>query len=231
MHLSAKQSKYNRNRFLGFTVAEVLTTLLIIGVVASLTVPPLFHNYQESVMKARFRKAYQQLNTAWGMAVVEEPNKYTGRGGWSCTWPDGVTQNYNISDRRDDALLKQLNNLKRCAADECWPDEFEYSSIDLYAWNSQFIYDNVYKTPDNMCISFSGYRRDEVHLILDTNCKKGPNKLGEDIYSLLLGADGVIYFLTDSKATNDKPVKDGHVCPYGNNISGKTYNLRRNLFK
>ena len=39
--------KHHVNKFLGFTLAEVLITLGIIGIVAALTIPALIGNYQK----------------------------------------------------------------------------------------------------------------------------------------------------------------------------------------
>ncbi|MDR1168335.1 MAG: type II secretion system GspH family protein [Heliobacteriaceae bacterium] len=52
----------------GFTLAEVLITLGIIGVVAALTMPALISNYQQMVVKTQFKKAYAVLQNAWGLA-------------------------------------------------------------------------------------------------------------------------------------------------------------------
>lgn len=43
----------------GFTLAEVLITLGIIGVVAAITIPALISNYQISVNKTKLKKLYQ----------------------------------------------------------------------------------------------------------------------------------------------------------------------------
>ena len=45
----------------GFTLAEVLITLGIIGVVAALTMPSLIANYQKMVLKNQFKKAYSTV--------------------------------------------------------------------------------------------------------------------------------------------------------------------------
>lgn len=48
----------------GFTLAEVLITLGIIGVVAAMTIPTLVTNYQDKVMVNKAKLAYSQLNNA-----------------------------------------------------------------------------------------------------------------------------------------------------------------------
>ncbi len=55
----------------GFTLAEVLITLGIIGVVAALTLPSLIQNYREQAIVARVKKFYSVFSQAYAMAVLE----------------------------------------------------------------------------------------------------------------------------------------------------------------
>ena len=54
-----------------FTLAEVLITMGIIGVVAAMTLPTLIAKYQEKVTVTKLKKAYSVLNSAYKMAVVQ----------------------------------------------------------------------------------------------------------------------------------------------------------------
>ena len=54
-----------------FTLAEVLITLGIIGVVAAVTMPTLISKYKEQVMLTKLKKAYTELYTALRMASVD----------------------------------------------------------------------------------------------------------------------------------------------------------------
>ena len=54
-----------------FTLAEVLITLGIIGVVAALTLPALIANYQKQVIKEQFKVAYSLMQQAWKKAEVD----------------------------------------------------------------------------------------------------------------------------------------------------------------
>ncbi len=56
---------------LGFTLAEVLITLGIIGVVASLTIPSLINNYKEKELITRTKKTYSVIQNAILLAQVE----------------------------------------------------------------------------------------------------------------------------------------------------------------
>ena len=55
----------------GFTLAEVLITLGVIGVVSALTMPALIKKYQQHVTVTQLKKAYTELNQAVKFAEAE----------------------------------------------------------------------------------------------------------------------------------------------------------------
>lgn len=55
----------------GFTLAEVLVTLGIIGVVAALTIPAVITNYQKQETLSRLKKAYSIVQQAIKLSEVE----------------------------------------------------------------------------------------------------------------------------------------------------------------
>lgn len=62
----------SKNQLLrGFTLAEVLITLGVIGIVASLTIPQLIKNYQAKVLETAFKKSYSNLSKAYLMTLQE----------------------------------------------------------------------------------------------------------------------------------------------------------------
>lgn len=54
-----------------FTLAEVLVTLGIIGIVAAMTLPALIQNYQKKVLKNQFKKVYTTLYNAIKLAQAK----------------------------------------------------------------------------------------------------------------------------------------------------------------
>ncbi len=62
-----------------FTLAEVLITLSIIGIVAAMTLPMLIVNYQKKVVATNVKKAYTELNQIIQFAVSD----YGDPSGWS----------------------------------------------------------------------------------------------------------------------------------------------------
>ena len=66
--------KYNggfMKKFFAFTLAEVLITLGVIGVVAALTIPTLISQHQKKVYVTQFEKAYNTITNAFRLMQAE----------------------------------------------------------------------------------------------------------------------------------------------------------------
>lgn len=61
----------------GFTLAEVLITLGIIGIVAALTLPSLIVNYQKRIVVTRLQKFTSSMKQAHNLISIDEPD-YAG---------------------------------------------------------------------------------------------------------------------------------------------------------
>ena len=56
---------------LGFTLAEVLVTLGIIGVVSAMTIPTLMQNHQRKVYVTQLHKVYNEFQQAVTLQITE----------------------------------------------------------------------------------------------------------------------------------------------------------------
>ena len=56
----------------GFTLAEVLITLGIIGIVAAMTIPTLMTNNQSKKLKSQFLKSYSTISQAYRLMLEND---------------------------------------------------------------------------------------------------------------------------------------------------------------
>lgn len=63
----------------GFTMAELLITLAIIGIVAALTIPSLVQKYKERALITSLKKFYSTFSQAVNLAVANEGYEFTSQ--------------------------------------------------------------------------------------------------------------------------------------------------------
>lgn len=159
----------------GFTLAEVLITLGIIGVVAALTLPNLITQYQKSATVQGLKVAYSLLSQAVQKSVSEN--------GEINEW------DYSLSsaDFDETYLIPYLKIVKKCEGAECIStDDFhgyyqlngsKYTQIDKsYILSNGMI---LMKDAAGISLGFIVY-------MIDINGNKRPNKMGRDIFSFYL---------------------------------------------
>ena len=112
---------------LGFTLAEVLITLGIIGVVASLTMPSVIANYQKEKTVSYVKKFYNEINNAVRMAVVDN-------GDVELWMEDPRTTNYSANlTFVQNYILPYINYLK---VDNCYSTRAcVYLSYGMFTYN------------------------------------------------------------------------------------------------
>src|SRR5574344_2725153 len=93
------------NRKNAFTLAEVLITLGIIGVVAALTIPTLMQKTQDREAVSKLKKVYSTISNAYNLAVNDE-------GAPADNWVNTVTQ-------MGDTFMKYLSVTKDCRSGNC----------------------------------------------------------------------------------------------------------------
>lgn len=177
-----------------FTLAEVLVTLGIIGVVAALTMPSLVGNYQKKVNIAGLKKAHSVLSQAC-MNIVRERGIDTFA---MCS--------VNDSQCLGDMFKSELKLLSGTLwtpnsgiAEGCWedkeitnPQEVHYCTVT--ADGIVYDFDMEWPRTEN---KVNGY------ILVDINGLKKPNKFGRDRYafSIINNTDITVY--KSSAVVND----------------------------
>ena len=182
-----KSNFKNKN---GFTLAEVLITLVIVGVISAMTIPTLINKTQDQELKSQFVKAYSIMSQA---VYKTEMNDFAGY--VACYYPkDGLEggAQWGQCAAFYNALVKNLQVQKVCKGNAlsggCIPVYKKYhtdsSNCPLYCENGINVSDYSYVLSDGQIIILWG--SGGPLFLVDINGHKGPNAPGKDLFSFEL---------------------------------------------
>lgn len=193
-HVGTPDSK---QRF-GFTLAEVLITLGIIGVVAAMTMPTLIQNHQKRSLEVATKKFYSMMSQAVRQYMADEGvddlrNTPIAREYYNDNYGDGGSEKANKAFESQ-FLNKYLKVIKKCEnSSECFANGYkgwggtEEGGISK---DYDFGYGNTYVLSDGSVTKIA--IRPFIDMWVDVNGKKGPNRVGYDLWSMDIFYDGVI---------------------------------------
>lgn len=179
-------------RTFGFTLAEVLITLGIIGVVAAMTMPTLIQNQQKRSLEVATQKFYSMMSQAvkqymadYGvddlrnspLTVVNDTDSEVDRAQKAC----------------EDFVQKYLKVVKVCE-DGCFADTYTRQNGEVGAIGSSAdFYTGKFVLADGAVLDlWAGDKSWPIFLYVDVNGRKGPNKIGYDLWSMSIFYDGTI---------------------------------------
>ena len=203
-----------------FTLAEVLITIGIIGVVAAMTLPMLKANIEERVNTERQVNVVQKITKA--MEVMKS---------------HGELYDFNSTDEFVDGLQRYIKIVKRCDSEhiaECWPtetvrnpDNEVYQVKDAKRRNNLGFLDN--QTNENVGLVLA----DGASLIMTynpSNVNSSQNEVSKTINKSLPIGDGKTkdYAYTTDVTSGIAFVMDvnGKGAPNKETIAGKYYDIR-----
>ena len=220
----APENSFLKGKTRGFTLAEVLITIGIIGLVAAMTMPMLIANHRKQVMLTKVKRTYNVLNNALERAKVDYG---TDVNGWYL--PKSGSQLEKSMFFVETYMLPYLNTVYYCKnkfeVSYCTEkkynirgDDWAYIGPVSEDFGTSFVLNDgvyVYVTVGEFAYTPSAGGYDEtinrVVIQFDIDNYKGYNKLGYDIFMLELGgAEGL------SKRNDADKNK---FLPYGHNSS------------
>jgi len=162
----------------GFTLAEVLITLGIIGVVAALTMPAVINNTQKKQLEAALKKNYSVLQNAIQHAAYEEGQPIN-------------RANYMDLDEFRALLARNLNVAKDCGMLSCaGRDVYKTFDKSINA-NSNWIDNGQLLLNDGSLLMIENTSSTIYCISVDVNGpKKPPNIWGYDLFTFQLMSDG-----------------------------------------
>ncbi len=185
-------------RKFGFTLAEVLITLGIIGIVAAMTMPTLIQNYKKKVILTHLKKSYAVIQNAFALSAVNN--------GEFSTWPTG--ESIDVNSYFNIYLKPYFNGVKLCnTSKDCGYDARMFYNSTLVTTNPTRILfqlndgtiilfmKNTYDSKDN--IVYTNY------FYMDVNGAKKPNETGKDVFMLQRDSNAINAYNSDICTEND----------------------------
>lgn len=182
----------------GFTLAEILITLGIIGVVAAMTIPILVSNYQKQQWATQLQKSYTLFNQALEQISLD----YGCSGDLTCT---GLFDNSTDASAFGNVITSYMKVSKNCALSDglgCFTNSAQpnydgtgspYTTYDSSTTTYKFIAIDgvtmVITDYSNGCTTNLGakqYSRSCGSVWFDVNGLKGPNYRGRDIFAFII---------------------------------------------
>ncbi len=145
----------------GFTLAEVLITLVVIGIIAAITVPLIMANHKRVEYASKIKKFYSNMNNAIKQAEIEQG------------LPIYLWEFDDFHDLLDNYLGKYLNYIKIEDSSTCMPGCTNVYLSDGTRFGFDCMGSSTLLTANNAS---------DICVIYDVNGEKGPNEWGRDFF-------------------------------------------------
>ncbi len=188
--------RYARNDAHAFSLAEILITLVIIGVIAAITVPSLINKTNNQEYVSRLKKVYSVLAQATNQIIAEEGTPRADKGGWASStlnvyslYKKKLIDAQDCSDAKGCVLqgkLKYLDNSGTTATDFS-QENISFRKLVLND-GTQVVFDEI----NGECNATSMQDTDIcAFLFVDVNGSRKPNTLGRDVFYFIIKEKGL----------------------------------------
>ncbi len=186
-----------------FTLAEVLITLGIIGIVAAMVIPSLISSYQKHVTVTRLKQTYAQLAQAIKLSEGENGDV----SGWNMgTSTSTVTEESETFVKT--YIMPYMKYLHVCDGSKSHcssiPKKNLQNTPDI---NNQKLYGVI--LTNGIELKFDP-RDSHVHVLVDINGPATPNIRGKDVFSLAIKKDVIIPDFVNSLPSGLYMVGEGY---------------------
>ena len=195
----APENKLLAGRKIGFTLAEVLITIGIIGIVAAMTIPMLISGYKKSVVVSSLQKNLSLFSQAVQLAEAKH--------GFTDEWPYCNEDNSRECTEEffNNYLLPELKVIKVCTPEEseiCWTEPKSLSGQTGYLTGEASSHVRALLSNGSSIFMWAGAQntqRPHWQIWIDIDGPmKGPALIGGDVFGLYLYyktsiVDGILY--------------------------------------
>lgn len=196
----------------GFTLAELLIALGIIGAIAAMTIPSLMTSVNNKILATKLKNNIQALETLIGSQMID--NKTNDLSKTDFADPDKLLTNKNFDTVKictGDTAYKDCWKVKKAAEEEGAEDiagdvSYKYlGNLDVtkipFGKHRTIIMKNGAIMNYNLCtvVTQTHCTNDDIGFFdIDVNGNDGPNIVGRDAFTFLITKKGVIRGYDDS---------------------------------
>ena len=192
------QKLYETPNF-GFTLAEVLITLGIIGVVAAMTIPTLISNYQDKVQETRYKKAKNILINGYKLMMSKEQVFDVSNLDIMRQFEDMPSlasahrEVFKILQDSESGLDKDNLPVDYIITDSTDPSPFSWTDVPF-----------VFQVADGSLYGIeSGEDLKNFYIYADINSSTGPNTVKKDLYKFIVAGNGNVADVSNELEENN----------------------------
>ena len=198
----------------GFTLAEVLITLGIIGVVSAMTLPTVIENYKKQKTVSQLKKVYTTLNQALKLSETQN-GEYAN---WDNASDIGAKEYFDKYWKPYLKVVKVCESYVDCNYENI---PWKYNNGTSFAYNFMSKNSRIpFFTIDGVLINIfvlSGVNLENIDnkIIVDLNGGLPPNTFGKDVFLFLRTEKGIIYpygYNTGTNSINSNCKHNGTYC-------------------
>lgn len=156
----------------GFTLAEILVSLGIIGVVAAIVLPTFISSHKQQVHEATRKSAESVFENALSAMMADE-------------FAEDLSFTKIWAEQKNNSQAREIfgEYMKFTSTD---PDQYMQQGVGMMLKSGAVISFDIKDKPNN----------DEAAMMkIDTNGKAEPNKTDVDIYNYRLGYNGALHYI------------------------------------
>ena len=215
------QNEKNFTNF-AFTLAEVLITLSIIGVVAAMTLPPLVANVREKSLESAKQKAQSSLVNGYKQLMAKEGLfKFSDLPLLNCT-------NASCFSQYHKEMFKIVNDSTSGLTSSAYPQDYilEDGNDAPFKW-SDVPY--LFRTADGMSYGVEiDDEKDSISIFADINGQKRPNTVCKDMLKFRFLNNGNIANVCSELAESKCSIDNISECSYQQCQALETQRIREN---
>lgn len=185
-------------KHLAFTLAEVIITLGVIGIVSALTIPNITTKFREKEVVSKLKKVYTTLSQALQQEIAEQGQTVDH---WPLEYGDSKNGSAFLLEHYFKKHFTILNDCKKpntCIGSK----KYKYlNGIEHIAYNEQNSYRHIILSDGTQIVfhisprfnQCNDIRNECANIFIDTNGYfKGPNQFGKDFFVLDIKKDRLV---------------------------------------